>query len=95
MWKHLSHYLTHTTMITEKRAEAEYKQTTGRSQEKAYVIMSRPYQETKRESLELAQQTMMDNNNQKQDEEEKGFQIQEAWEEYVEDKEEVKQSRRS
>jgi hypothetical protein len=54
--------------------------------------VSRPHEETKRENPEPAQQTMMDNNNQKQDEEEEGFRIQEAWEEYVEDEEEVEQS---
>jgi hypothetical protein len=36
-----------------------------------------------------------DNTNQKQDKEDEGFRIQEAWEEYVEDKEEVEQSGRS
>jgi hypothetical protein len=45
----------------------------GRSWEKAYAIMSRPHEETKRENPELAQQMMTDNNNQKQDKEEEGF----------------------
>jgi hypothetical protein len=57
--------------------------------------VSRPHEETKRENPEPAQQMMMDNNNKKQDEEEEGFRIQEAWEEYVEDEEEVEQSGRS
>jgi hypothetical protein len=65
----------------------------GRSWEKAYAIVSRPHEETKRENPELAQQTMMGNDNQKQDGEEEGFRIQEVWEEYVEDAEEVEQSR--
>jgi hypothetical protein len=67
----------------------------GSSWEKAYAIVSRPHEERKRENLEPAQQMTTDNNNQKQDEEEEGFRIQEAWEEYVEDEEEVKQSGRS
>jgi hypothetical protein len=85
----------HATTITEKRAAVQYEQSTGRSWEKAYAIVSRPHEETKRENPELAQQTTMDNKNQKHDEEEEGFRIQEAWEEYVEDEEEVEQSRRS
>jgi hypothetical protein len=85
----------HATMIIERRVEAEYERSMGRSWEKAYAIISRPHEETKRENPEPAQQMMMDNNNQKQDEEEEGFQIQEAWEEYVEDEDEVEQSRRS
>jgi hypothetical protein len=79
-------------MITEKRAEAEYEQSAGRSWEMAYAIVSRPQEETKGKNPEPAQQTMTNNNNQKQDEREEEFQIQEAWEEYVEDEEEVKQS---
>jgi hypothetical protein len=67
----------------------------GRSWEKSYAIVSRPHEETKRENPEPAQQMTTDNNNQKQDEEEEGFRIQEVWEEYVEDEEEVKQSGRS
>jgi hypothetical protein len=57
--------------------------------------VSRPQEETKRKKPELAQQMITNNNNQKQDKGEEGFRIQEAWEEYVEDEEEVKQSRRS
>jgi hypothetical protein len=56
----------HATTITEKRAEAEYEQSAGRSWEKDYAI----------------------------DEEGEGFQIQEVWEEYVEDEEEVEQGGR-
>jgi hypothetical protein len=85
----------HATTITKKRAEAEYERSVGRSWEKAYAVVSRPHEETKRENPELAQQMTMDNNNQKQDEEEERFRIQEAWEEYVEDQEEVEQSGRS
>jgi predicted aspartyl protease len=58
--------LPHATTITEKRAEAEYKWSGGRSWEKDYAI----------------------------DEEGEGFQIQEAWEEYVEDEQEVEQGGR-
>jgi hypothetical protein len=85
----------HATTITEKRAEAEYERSAGRSWEKAYAIVNRPQEETKRKNPELAQQTTTNNNNQKQDEREEEFRIQEAWEEYVEDEEEVKQSGRS
>jgi hypothetical protein len=85
----------HATTITEKRAEVEYERSTGRSWEKASAIMSRPHEETKRENPEPAQQTTTDNNNQKHDQEEEGFRIQELWEEYVEDEEEVEQRGRS
>jgi hypothetical protein len=87
--------LPHATTITEKRAEAEYERSAGRSWEKAYAIVSRPHKETKRKNPEPAQQTTTDNNNQKQDEEGEEFRIQEVWEEYVEDEEDVEQSRRS
>jgi predicted aspartyl protease len=71
-------YLTashHATTITQKGAEAEYERSAGRSWEKAYAIVSRPHEETKRENPEPAQQTTMDNNNQKQNKEEEGFRI--------------------